>query len=295
MLGMGRGFVGWRGGVLAAALALVFAASASAAGGGAWSVRATPDQPGVTNNVLYGISCPSAQSCVAVGFSGNGQYAGRALAERWDGQSWSIFQTIQSPKADADLAAVSCTASWYCIAVGSHQHGRHQQWPLSERWNGRTWSILRTPQPRGARTTTLNGVTCISSHDCVAVGGYRGRSHGKAVVERWNGRRWSIEATVKAPFGGAGSFNAVACPSRRSCIAVGVNSVQGPDEVPLTARWNGRHWRRVTAPNAPSARATGFAGISCTSARACLAVGSAVRGISGPEEGFAEHWNGHRW
>jgi hypothetical protein len=56
--------------------------------GTTWSVQAAPSPAGATDSELDGISCASAASCLAVGFSG-----AQALAEEWNGTTWTIQST----------------------------------------------------------------------------------------------------------------------------------------------------------------------------------------------------------
>ena len=59
--------------------------------GTSWTILKTPN-PGSTNNELFGVSCTSPSSCMAVGdFQGIGN--GLTLAESWNGTSWSVVKT----------------------------------------------------------------------------------------------------------------------------------------------------------------------------------------------------------
>jgi hypothetical protein len=64
---------------------------AEAWNGTSWTILRTPD-PGSTQNELFGISCTSPSSCMAVGdFQGIGN--AMTLAESWNGTSWSVVKT----------------------------------------------------------------------------------------------------------------------------------------------------------------------------------------------------------
>jgi hypothetical protein len=80
----------------------------------------------------------------------------------------------------------------------------------------------------------------------------------------------------------------VSCTSARACMAVGTTPV-GIDETPtpLAERWNGVTWTVV--PVADPAGNGSLNGVSCSSARACTAVGSSTSGA------LAERWNGTQW
>jgi hypothetical protein len=53
---------------------------------------------------------------------------------------------------------------------------------LAERWNGRRWSIERTPNPAGAKASELEAVSCAPATTCTAVG----HSDNLALVERYS-------------------------------------------------------------------------------------------------------------
>src|SRR5262249_53031553 len=88
-------------------------------------------------------------------------------------------------------------------------------------------------------------------------------------------------------------LSAVSCPARQTCFAVGQAAFGNRDQRAMLAeRWNGRRWsvmHLATPPGGPGV----LAGISCTSARACTAVGATV--TSGGPVTLAERWNGRRW
>lgn len=74
---------------------------------------------------------------------------------------------------------------------------------------------------------------------------------------------------------------------RRACAAVGWYVNRAFTALALAERWNGARW--VLQPTPSRANAALFA-VSCTSARACTAVGSI-----GKRQTLAEAWNGTRW
>jgi hypothetical protein len=195
--------------------------------GSGWTVQLPPVAPPVTS-VLNGVSCPSARRCFAVGeLTPNQSSFSHALIERWDGSGWSTVRTPRtSPFEPAVLNSVSCTGR-SCTAVGTLGYGQ-----LVERYNGHKWSIQKTPS--GAADAGLNGVSCVSRTDCVAVGGLTGQS-AQTLAERWNGSSWSIERTPT--LAGGSLLNGVSCVSARGCLAVGEHN-----RTPLIEHWNGTAW-----------------------------------------------------
>ena len=151
------------------------------------------------------------------------------------------------------------------------------------------WSVASSP---GAGS--LEGVSCVSTTDCVAVGIASSQS---TLVESWDGSAWSVVPSPNAP----GSFgnnylNGVSCVSAASCIAVGDYYRTGPNPTDtLVESWNGSTWSIVPSPNPPGSQAINLSGVSCVSATSCVAVGSFTPTSDGPTQTLVESWDGSAW
>jgi hypothetical protein len=201
-----------------------------------WAIQSTPRLAGLKFDVLNAVSCSSARACTAVGYSApDASSIGTALAERWNGQSWTT-QTSPAP-ANSSLASVSCNSGVTCTAVGYGTPGSRTT--LAERWNGERWTIQSTPNPAKAWATALSGVSCSSASRCVAAG--FSLSGPLTVAERWNGRRWAIQHTLNPGQPGESELTGVSCTSADACTAVGTFFVTDGKHA-LVERWNGRKW-----------------------------------------------------
>jgi hypothetical protein len=178
--------------------------------GTAWSIDSSPNLSS-HNNSLNGVSCASATMCVAVGSDGTNTVTS-ALIESWNGTTWST-KSGGSEGDDTNLNSVSCPTTKFCLAVGSGYGS------LVESFNGRHWSIGSSGN-KGKYSNILNGVACISSNDCAAVGQYRnGRyANNKVLIEAWNGTRSVITASPKLT---TGFLDGIACSEKKFCEAVG--------------------------------------------------------------------------
>jgi hypothetical protein len=180
---------------------------------------------------LSGVSCPSANYCIAVGFHTK---AALPFAERWNGRKWSSQRANPGAVPNGELNAVSCSSPTACITVGTSLDGTQA---LAERWNGKRWSLQPTPDPDH---TTLMSVSCASARACTAVGD----APTGAVAERWNGQNWSIQSTPAlanpSPYPYPSQLQGVSCPSTTSCTAVGSQSLKGDGPaVPLIEHCTG--------------------------------------------------------
>jgi hypothetical protein len=121
-------------------------------------------------------------------------------------------------------------------------------------------------------------VSCSSPVACMAAGGEG--NYGPPEVARWNGRAWSGQTI---------GFNVtgLSCVSRTVCAFVGSDSstTGKASNCAIAGFWtNGRWSRNLALPcRSPRAGPQLFA-VSCSSASACIAVGTSVYG-----------WNGQRW
>jgi hypothetical protein len=237
--------------------------------GSAWSLQTAVNPSGDTAVSINDVSCPSATYCIAVGVNQPTVQSSTAIAESWNGSTW----TLQSPvsPAKAWLSAISCTATNNCEAVGRDGAG-----PLAEHWNGSAWSAQTVPSAVGDFTA----VSCVSASFCEGVSG-----NGTADAESWNGSTWSTQTFQ------AGTPFAVSCTSASNCEAVGYE-IESPDIYALAEHWNGSTWAYQTTVSPDSD--AGFYAVSCVSASDCTAAGTYAT-TSGDGATLAENWNGSTW
>ena len=228
-------------------------------------------------------SCAVAASTIlflAIGCGTGHSHDTRAVQPRSTPSSASPSATGYAKRADF-LTGVVCMSARMCVAVGWYYYGAAgPSLTLATRWNGRTW--LAQPTPSQGHDSRLGDISCASASFCIAVG---------APAEAWAGTRW----TVIPP---AGPVAGVSCPATGSCQAVG----PPPGRRPVAARWDGRTWQAEPVPGPmPAPQSLALAGVSCTSARFCMAVGDASRSAGARpspalrDRTLAEIWNGARW
>jgi len=291
-----------RGRLTAAVGALLCAAmwsAAPASAGTTWRVQAVP-APANSAAQLLGVSCPATGICVAVGYSAD-QTTGaqRTLAERWAGGQWAIQPTPSPGNGISQLTGVSCLSATDCTAVGIDNTPTAINSTLAEHWDGTRWTVEPSPDPAGTTITDFVGVSCASPTSCTAVGLYDKKSGGGAhevpLAEHWDGSRWTVQA-VPLPAGAiaADLDGGVSCPSATACTAVGGSAGPNQSFAPLVESWNGATWRVQPTPALPAgADNPFFAGVSCTSAKHCTAVGVFLNGAAA--ESLVERWNGTSW
>lgn len=262
-----------------------------------WSEQTAAKKSGATHTRLYGVDCPSETRCLAVGNYQSSE-GPTLLSEIWNEGKWSV-QTTPTPSesTSSEFVAIGCNNTAECTAVGSAVIGGVKK-AIAEEWNSPTWTAATIPIPAGATSSQLDGVDCLWSNFCAAVGRYT-TSEGsvKSLVEFWNGTEWSLQ-TVTDPEGAAQStLLDVACsPTPNRCTAVGGWKNSLSNQFTLAYRFNGvSTWTLQSTPNPSGSIASVFQEVSCPTETACTADGSWVSGGGGSNQTLAEVWNGTSW
>jgi len=244
---------------------------------------------------LVGVSCTSAQVCLAVDFAGSivGMSAFHSLSL---GAGWPAFFDAScasvtfcvaltgtaavtflptetrihyfDPGADsiAHWDSVSCSSSKFCIAAGGITGGAHAGAGIVAEWNGSRWSTpARVTEPRADGNPTFPQVVCTSEAFCMA-------SDGDGSVIHWNGSKWS-PPTYLGPHLADNSFD-VTCISSKFCMAIGDDH--------QVFNWNGSRWLHDADSNLKGS----YGLVGCTSPHLCVSVDAA---------GYAESWDGTSW
>lgn len=258
--------------------------------GTTWSIEPNPAPPGA---VLFGVSCPSATNCIAVGYQTTTTWV--TLAELWNGSDWSLVATPNPAGATTSgFTGVSCSSPLACTAVGfsSLTAGREGTCApcqsLAESWNGAAWAIQPTPVPPGDSARYGKGVSCTSPDACTMVG-YRVRQHPsyglESLADAWNGTDWSTQRDTTL-----GYLAGVSCSSASACVAAA-----DVGATPSVETWDGRAWRLVGLPVPIDTGDSLLNGVSCSSTAACTVVGEYLSSLTNEWAIIAEAWNGSTW
>jgi hypothetical protein len=247
--------------------------------GASWVMEPTPGA--AADGSLFDVSCPSASGCIAVGVANSGA----PLAEMWNGKQWSRLNPVRQPGAiNVTLGSISCLSAANCVAVGSYENAAEVFFPLTQTWNGTTWSIEPAPIPPGATDSYLSALSCGSRRACLAVGGFYGAAGGpRPFAESWNGAKWNLN-----PQPPPGALQSVSCASPERCTAVGFYFYGA-----RAAAWDGQTWTVQAVPSLAGSTQSYLSAVSCNSAAACTAVGSYW--TKDTNVALAESWNNQRW
>jgi hypothetical protein len=170
-------------------------------------------------------------------------------------------------------------------------------------------------RPASAARPTATGLTdpgvpkisCVTATDCLGIEGSSSVSTGgtatPAAIARWNGSSWK-KLGVTLPKGTRSvDLNGVSCKAAGNCLVVGdyyTSTSSSALSYPLALSYNGTSLKPTSAVPLPKgASDDALGGVSCTTAKNCVAVGTAngdtpAYGESGTAT-ILETWNGSKW
>jgi hypothetical protein len=261
--------------------------------GGSWSLTEGPDTSTTEDNYLYGVSCTSSTSCVAVGNYDSASGYNQTLIETLTGTTWSITSSPNtSSSEDNTLSSVSCTSSTSCVAVGDYSNGGVYQ-TLMETLSGGSWSLTEGPDTSTTESNYLSGVSCTSSTSCVAVGNYFNGTNSQNLIVTLSGTTWSITTSPDTSTSDFDVLYAVSCTSSTSCVAVGFYSSGSPYQT-IMLTLSGTSWTLTEGPDTSTSDYDQLYGVSCTSSTSCVAIGFSTTG-SGVSQTLIETLSGGSW
>ena len=215
-------------------------------GGETWSQEPVPS----TVSGFQAISCPSANTCYAVGYyAGPSGSVPAAMMTADGGSTWSAESV---PDSQNRLTGVSCTTDLDCVTVGGTGQVTDTAFLTSD--GGATW----TAEPI-VGMQTVGGVSCTVTN-CVAAG-VTDYGYGGAATSSDGGLTWQYDTV------GDGVIASVSCTATSECIAVAQNSNV------YNSADGGQTWSRDATPTA----ITKLSGVSCQ-VDGCTAVGGGTGG-----------------
>jgi hypothetical protein len=197
--------------------------------GSAWKIVPSPNPGGSSlPNQLFAVAVGDADAW-AVGAAG---YPEHALSLRLQGGRWrSVPNGCGVPLNGVEL--VSRTDVW---AVGSD---------TTCHFDGTTWAVVPSPQPRPAFQETayvLTDVSALAAND-VWASGYRVIDQGEylqdqSIVEHWDGTTWTLTTDVDGQ-----ALNGIEALGSNDVWAVGTDGTRG-----LVVHFDGTGWNVVPSP-----------------------------------------------
>jgi hypothetical protein len=204
---------------------------------------------------------------------------------------WHMQAGPPSARESHELFGVSAASSRDVWAVGVTLPASGPARTLVERWQGRAWRTVPSPD-RPSAGSFLNAVVALSASDAWAVGLSRTRGGpARTLIMHWDGRRWAIMASPNAG-GGDNSLVSVAAASPRDAWAAGYRDASGVYRS-LVEHWDGDRWTAVRLPSL-GGTGNGLNAVGAAASGDVWAVGGSAR-ARGPSQPLVLRLDGRSW
>jgi hypothetical protein len=208
---------------------------------GSWSAGTLPlpanaHAQQVYSHHIQAVSCGAPGFCSAVGQYRTDAPESHSVLMTLEAGQWTPTETSISGflgTQDNHVSQVSCASAGRCIAIDTRAF-------VVASYHDGSWSVARANVPPGEGTEEgtdwygyIEGVGCISSHTCLAVGNYGTNYYGSTLVNTFSGSSSSAAAMpLPDPAVTAGDLGAVSCVAD-GCVAVGTYFYRGTWGIPL--------------------------------------------------------------
>jgi hypothetical protein len=232
---------------------------------------------GAGNNYLVSMSAVSANDIWAVGNSTNAGGFDRALAEHWNGNTWTVVATPDPGAYHDDLSGVKAISTNDVWAVGAYTVDAAGTMANSyaSHWNGTSWNWFLLPPYPSNQFSFLSAVTASSSNDVWAVGTYYSAGF-LPWADHWNGATWTPILLSNYPSPSDNELFAVSAFSSTDVWAVGEWSGNGGGATPLQSlayHFDGTTWNLVATPNLGTGADNEIVGVKALEAGHAVGVG----------------------
>jgi len=259
-------------------------------------VKLPADADASPNTALNAVKCVSIGNCVAVGqYKATTSYEGLIVTESSGVWGTGVKAPLPSDAITStvtSLYGIDCVNTTTCVAVGQYQNAIRDQALIIRKSNGVWGGALRARLPKYAKPnfiTQLDGVSCTSAGNCVAVGQFVDTSPARrAMIDTEVNGTWTSSVVAPLPTNAdrnpwAGLFG-VRCFSGGNCVAVGVYQGpyggQGLIDTETGGVWSSTRQAPLPAGQAVSSHAAQLLSVSCVSFTHCVAVGEDLAGIN---------------
>jgi hypothetical protein len=155
--------------------------------GGTWTKETAPMPKTAKKGILNGVSCPTAEFCLASGGYESSGGSETAFEDEYTSASkeWKLVTVSLPGTALASLfVRVSCSSETMCMTVGAYEKTGPEVVPFAEHW---TKSGSSLEYPPGVTEGVLIGVSCVYAGECMAVGW----TNNAVLSDRWHEGTWS--------------------------------------------------------------------------------------------------------
>lgn len=260
-----------------------------------WSRVDVPDHAGSTVNYLQAVSAHAWNNAWAAADYVDPQGVWIPYAEHWDGRSWKVVEVATPPGAmQTFLTGVFAAASDDVWLVGQCIDSSGVPVTFAERWNGRKWAVVQTPNPRGVQASGFSAIAGSRADNLWAVGNTATTSGStRTLVEHWDGSTWAVVKSPNPRAGLGSTLASVTAAAPDDVWSVGESQLKSGRERTLIEHWDGATWSVVPSPNV-AGQESFLDGVSATSRRNAWATGSSQT-QEGASHALNLRWDGSGW
>jgi hypothetical protein len=165
------------------------------------------------------------------------------LAAHWNGHTWQVVTTpclngtkivLQEnacQQSNNQLTGVTALATNNVWASGYETENSDFHVPYVLHWNGKTWSLIKTPNPgtsQGGTGSSLFAITAVSASDAWVVGhSQNGNGTITTLTEQFNGSKWTVVPSPNPGLLGVDTLFGVAGAGGTQLFAVGSDEQSG--------------------------------------------------------------------
>jgi 5-hydroxyisourate hydrolase-like protein (transthyretin family) len=218
-----------------------------------------------------GISCATANWCLAIFKGDNGQLHAAELA---DGV-WSVLDLPLDINLLQSVSAPQCPTVSHCTVLVSYTPNAPADHVVALTFDAGTWTSTPLPMPDGGNAVYRFTLSCATASWCAATGTYSAPGGGGLLAETLTNGTWTVDTLPDFTVAPASIIVALSCPAVGSCTGVGQNA-NDVSEVwqPLIITLANRTWHAM-APHLPAnAWNESLSSVSCVSPGACETVGT---------------------
>ncbi len=237
---------------------------------------------------LNAVACVTAKDCVAGGRYDTSSGLRLATVAPEFG-TWARAHTLAMPKnvdtanPDSSVSSLACPASRLCVAVGTYFDSSGQEQAFAAMQAHGKWQRAQEISPPANIATgglaQLNGVSCVSVGNCVAVGDYKSNAGFAMLAVREASGHWKRAFELRNPPSSGPQANpapfSVSCWAPGHCTAVGSYNDKSGHQQAFAITDTGNRWAQATKITPPknATSDTALFGVSCGRAFGCTAVG----------------------
>jgi hypothetical protein len=207
--------------------------------GTTWRAAPPVAAPGIPD--FMAVSAVSASDVWAVGSALS--VTDSTLAAHWDGHTWQVVTTPclngtqiitqedACQQSSNELTGVTAVATNNVWASGFETESSDFHVPYVLHWNGKTWSLIKTPNAgtgQGVAGSSLFGIAAVSAGDVWAVGhSQNGNGTITTLTEQFNGSAWSAVPSPNPGLLGVDTLFGVAGAGGTQLFAIGSDEQSG--------------------------------------------------------------------